>query len=132
MKKISMLFALLAITGSMLACPFTFINDGKHDVIIYDIRDNKETRVMAGGHADITGIAAEQNLWLYVQDERRPHVFINRYGIDETYCVEGEVPVLSLSKLEELAKSKKDYKGFGVLPYNVAYFPHIKAIIVKS
>lgn len=123
-------FGIFSILGtSSLACPFDFTNDSELDVILYDVKEDKRIFVPYLCHVKITGIAAEANVFIYIQKEKDSEEFVNTYGILEYECTEN--PTFTLSEFKEMAANEEMRQGFSIFPFVAAGYPDIKEVIVS-
>lgn len=116
------LLALTLIAVQMVdACPFKFVNDSTHEVIIYDTKQKKSHHAAAGQTINVPGAVAEPTLWAYV--DRKPV-----YGISEEECMPEGSPATELvwSKFKEMARTLELHGGIRIV--DAAQFPDVPAL----
>lgn len=104
--------ALFLSIGSLIACPFTFVNDGLANVFISNQGKQAGTLIKAGTTKKLEGAVAAQ-LEVYVEKSKGSGDFDLRYLIVEEECVQKDepLPILHFSELFEMMNHKKKAGG---------------------
>ncbi len=101
--------------GSLIACPFTFINDGPTDVFISNYDKKAGTLIKAGTTKNLEGAVAAR-LEVYIEKSKDSGEFDLRYLIIEEECAakDAALPVLQFSKFSDMMNFKLKSGGLTV------------------
>lgn len=116
MRKNIKCLVLLSTVSNIATCPFTMSNDGKQDIIVFDVQNKQAVRIEPGTSAFINPMLRgwrkylrRETLDIYLERKDQKNRFERRYRFTEKYCpVDAKQNKISLTDIENIAQNPTD------------------------